>query len=163
MVHLAVHAISNEKNPSRAALVFPPDPERGQDGMLEPQDILNLRFNAKVVVLSACATSAGQLQGQVGVANVARAFLQAGAESVVSTLWPVEDSYSLALMKLFYRHFARGEDVATALTLAKRDMFVSYGDQMPPVLWAGFIVFGNGHAKLSSQPVLSARNLPVVH
>ncbi len=163
VVHLAVHAISNEKDPSRAALVFPPDPEHGQDGMLEPQDILNLRFNAKVVVLSACATSVGRLQGQVGVANVARAFLQAGAASVVSTLWPVDDSYSLALMKLFYRHFASGEDVATALTLAKRDMFVSYGNQRSPVLWAAFIVLGNRHAKLSSQPVISARSFPVAH
>ena len=156
VIHLAVHALASESDPSRSAIIFPPDPERGEDGLLEPRGILSLRFRAKVVVLSACQTAIGRLQGQVGSANVARAFLQAGADSTISTLWSVDNEYSVALMRNFYRHFATGEDVASSLTMAKRDMLVQYGSKIKPTDWAGFIVFGNGHASLATQPNQSA-------
>jgi carboxyl-terminal processing protease len=101
IVHLAIHAVADKDDPSRAALIFPYDPQHQTDSFLEPSDIVSLHLGARVVVLSACSTAVGRLQGQVGVANLARAFLQAGADSVVSTLWPVDDLQSLFLMKAF--------------------------------------------------------------
>ncbi len=98
VIHLAIHAVASEADPSRSALIFPPDPDRGEDGLLEPRDILSLQLRARVVVLSACETAIGRLQGQVGSANIARAFLQAGADSIISTLGSVDNGYSIALM-----------------------------------------------------------------
>ncbi|MDQ2948715.1 MAG: CHAT domain-containing protein, partial [Acidobacteriota bacterium] len=151
VIHLAIHAIANQDDPSRAALIFPPDPQHGSDGLLGPSDIANLRFGARVVVLSACSTAVGRLQGQVGVANLARAFLQAGADSVVSTLWPIDDVHTLFLMKAFYRHFAAGDAASTALASAKRDMLRESGRNASPLSWAGFILIGNGDATLQNS------------
>ena len=155
VIHLAIHAVANTEDPSRAALIFPPDSQHGDDGLLQPQDIARLHLAAHIVVLSACDTAVGHLQGQVGVANIARAFLQAGADSVVSTLWPVDDIQSLTLMKAFYKHLASGDTVAAALTSAKRDVFESLGQEASPVTWAGFVLLGNGDASIRSSPMAS--------
>ena len=55
IIHLAIHGRANSKSPERAALVFRPDPP-DDDGLLEPREILGLRLNADLVVLSACET-----------------------------------------------------------------------------------------------------------
>jgi CHAT domain-containing protein len=157
IVHLAIHAMADQDDPSRAALIFPPDPQHDDDGLLEPRDIANLRFGAQVVVLSACDTAVGPLQGQVGVANLARAFLQAGADSVVSTLWPVNDLHSVYLMKALYKHLAAGDAAANALALAKRDMLRESGSDTPPRFWAGFVLLGNGDASLQTSQASTVR------
>ena len=125
--------------------------------MLEPSDIANLHLGAEVVVLSACETAVGHLQGQVGVANLARAFLQAGADSVVSTLWPVNDLHSAYLMKSFYKFLANGKSAADALALAKRDMLHYSGTEISPQSWAGFVLLGNGDAGLRSSQRATVR------
>jgi CHAT domain-containing protein len=148
IIHLAIHAVADQDDPTRAALIFPPDSQHGDDGFLEPREIAGLHFGARVIVLSACATAVGHLQGQVGVANLARAFLQAGADSVISTLWPVDDMQSLLLMKAFYGHLAQGETAASALAIAKRDVLVALGKDAPPSSWAGFVLLGNGDTSI---------------
>ena len=155
VIHLAIHAVANQDDPSRAALIFPPDTQRGNDGLLGPSDIAGLRFGARVVVLSACNTAVGRLQGQVGLANLARAFLQSGADSVISTLWPVDDVHSLFLMKSFYGHLSAGDSAATALASAKRDMLHEAGNTVSPMSWAGFILIGNGDATLQHRQAAS--------
>jgi CHAT domain-containing protein len=106
-------------------------------------------------VLSACNTAVGRLQGQVGVANLSRALLQSGADSVISTLWPVDDVHSLFLMKSFYRHLSAGDSAATALASAKRDMLREVGNTVSPMSWAGFILIGNGDATLQNGQAAS--------
>lgn len=157
VVHLAIHAVADKDDPSRAALIFPADPQHNEDGLLEPREIVNLHFGAQVVVLSACDTAVGRLQGQVGVANLARAFLQAGADSVISTLWPVNDVHSVYLMKAFYKHLAAGDPAAGALAAAKRDMLRQSGTDLSPRLWAGFIVLGNGNAAVPTSQAAVVR------
>ena len=149
--------MADHDDPSRAALIFPPDPQHEDDGLLESSDIANLHLGADVVVLSACETAVGHLQGQVGVANLARAFLQAGADSVVSTLWPVNDLHSTHLMKGFYKYLARGKSAADALAMAKRDLLQDSGTDISPQSWAGFVLLGNGDAALRSTQRATAR------
>ena len=84
------------------------DPQNGEDGFLYAPEIVQLGLSAELVVLSACETAVGPLQGQEGIANLSRAFLFAGSRSVVSTLWQADDASAALLMKLFYAYIAKG-------------------------------------------------------
>jgi CHAT domain-containing protein len=142
VIHLAVHAFADSTFPDRAALVLLSDPSAGEDGFLQASEIAQMRFPSDLVVLSACDTAVGPLQGQDGVANLSRAFLMAGAGSVISTLWEIDDSSSLFLMKRFYAHLTAGQSAASALTAAKRDMLRTFGDKAVPYQWAAFTIEG---------------------
>ena len=87
--------------------------------MLKVRDIRTLHFNASLVTLSACDTGVGPV-GEDGVANIVNAFIEAGADSVVSTLWEIEDHSTEHLMAEFYRRLARGESKGDALRDAQR-------------------------------------------
>ena len=78
VIHLAVHGVANSERPDQAALILLSDPAAGEDGILQASEILQLRTNADLVVLSACDTAIGRLQGAEGIANLARAFLLSG-------------------------------------------------------------------------------------
>src|SRR5579863_7953044 len=67
-----------------------------------------MHLNAKLVTLSACDTGVGPV-GEAGVANLVNAFVEAGADSVVSTLWELEDHSTEHLMTLFYSKLALHE------------------------------------------------------
>jgi CHAT domain-containing protein len=147
IIHLAVHAFADSTFPDRAALVLLSDPAAGEDGFLQASEIAQMRFPSELVVLSACDTSVGPLQGQDGIANLSRAFLEAGARSVISTLWEIDDNSSLFLMKRFYAHLSDNQSAATALTAAKRDMLRTIGSKALPYQWAGFTIEGGQDGK----------------
>jgi CHAT domain-containing protein len=148
VIHLSTHAIADPKQPDHAALILRDDPAANQDGYLEPSEVARLRLNADLVTLSACETAVGRLQGQEGVANITRAFLYSGAKTVVSTLWKIDDNYSLYLMKRFYQHLAEGKPKADALTFAQRDLIAHFGPKTMPYYWAAFILVGEPNARL---------------
>lgn len=150
VIHLAVHGLANSKeDPELAALVFLPDPSRSQDGLLETSEIVRLRLHSDLVVLSACETAVGEVQGEEGVANLSRSFLLAGAETVVSTLWAVDDAFSATLMKHFYDELAGGSSKAAALEKAQRYVVDHFPGTAAPWYWAGYLVEGNAAAPLS--------------
>jgi CHAT domain-containing protein len=142
LVHLAVHGLADKTDPDRAALFLLSDPATGEDGILHASEIVQLRVAADVIVLSACDTAVGPLEGEEGIATLSRAFLLAGARTVISTLWSVDDTFSLFLMKQFYKHLASGESPADALAAAKRDMLHKYHEKAVPYYWAGFTFEG---------------------
>ena len=142
VIHLAVHAIANETRPERAALVLLSDPAHDEDGFLQASEIVQLPLNADLVVLSACDTAVGPLEGQEGISTLSRAFLLAGARTVVSTLWSVQDETTLYLMKMFYHELKRNKQVPDALAAAKRTMLNTLGPKAVPYYWAGFTVEG---------------------
>lgn len=149
VIHLAVHGFADSTFPDRAALVLLSDPRAGEDGFLQASEIAQLRFDADLVVLSACDTAVGPLQGQEGIANLSRAFLVAGARTVLSTLWQVDDSSSLFLMKRFYAHLSANLSAASALTAAKRDMLRTFGSKALPFEWAAFTAEGAARRPIS--------------
>ena len=151
VIHLAVHGFADSTFPDRAALVLLSDQSAGEDGFLQASEIVRLRFDADLVVLSACDTAVGQLQGQEGTANLSRAFLMAGARTVVSTLWKVDDSSTLYLMKRFYAHLSANRSASSALTAAKRDMLRTFGSRATPYQWAGFTIEGAVGRHISSN------------
>lgn len=150
IIHLAAHGVSNESEPDRAALVFTPG-NQSEDGLWQAREIRRTRLNAGLVVLSACETGSGFLQGQEGVMNLARAFLTAGAKSVVASLWSVDDRSTATLMESFYGHLSKGMTARDALRQAQLDFIRDYGDKAKPYLWAGFEVIGDGTRRLTVE------------
>lgn len=141
-IHLAVHGVANKTYADRSALIVLKDPKAGEDGILQASEVVQLQLDAELVVLSACETAVGTLQGQEGISALSGAFLLAGARRVVSTLWAIDDSASLSLMKRFYRHFPEHHSAASALRAAKHEILTELGRDAMPYYWAGFTFEG---------------------
>ena len=109
------------------------------DGLLTLTKVLDLRLDAELVVLSACVTGRGEATEGEGVVNFARAFHQAGARSVVVSLWEVASEPAEEFMRRFYGHLHAGKPKVEALSLASKEMRVLYPN---PFFWAAFILHG---------------------
>jgi len=145
IIHLATHGIVNMKNPMRSLLSFATSDTSNKDlAALYAYEIYNLSINADLVVLSACETGFGKAVRGEGVLSLARAFLYAGAPSVVTTLWEVNDFTSAALIETFYSNLAIGMSKPIALQQAKLT-FLSKTNAFSehPAYWASFISIGN--------------------
>ncbi len=151
IIHLAVHGFASREGPNQSALVLLSDAAAGEDGLLHAAEIVQLHLNADLVVLSACDTGIGLMEGEEGVAALSRAFLLAGAKGVVSTLWSINDEYSLVVMRHFYEHLAAHEATAEALTHAKHDMLKEFAPAAAPYYWAGYRFEGTGERVAPSQ------------
>lgn len=144
VLHLALHGFVDADYPDRSALVFAPSTDKADDGMLQVREIRNLHLNARLVTLSACDTGVGPV-GEDGVANIVNAFIEAGADSVVSTLWELEDHATEQLMAAFYRNLSKGESKGDALRDAQRELLrAGYS----PYYWASFELVGNAHGTI---------------
>ena len=144
VIHLALHGYADPEYPDRSALVFAPETPPIDDGLLQVREIRHLHLNADLVTLSACDTGVGQV-GEEGVADIENAFIEAGAQSVVSALWGVNDQATADLMIDFYRQLGRGKSKAAALKQAQLDMLKS---GQPPSSWAGFELDGEPDGSL---------------
>jgi CHAT domain-containing protein len=158
LIHFATHAVVDAVTPERSAIVLAPSPER-QDGLLQVEEISRLNLEQKVVVLAACSSSSGPVRRAEGVMSLARAFFEAGAQTVVGTLAPVRDQESAALFEAFYQRMHEGMPVRQALLEAKRERIRA---GVPPAAWATVVVLGNDEATpraaepASKWPVASA-------
>ena len=142
IIHLAVHALADSKNPDHAALFLLADKKSGTDGVLDSAEVLTLTVRANLVVLSACETAVGRLEGQEGIETLSRAFLLAGARTVVSTLWTIDDTFSRVLIAQFYTGIANGETASVALRNAKLELLKTFGPQAVPYRWAAYTLEG---------------------
>lgn len=147
VIHLALHGYADSEFPDRSALVFAPENPPVDDGLLQVREIRRLPLNASLVTLSACNTGVGPV-GEEGVANIVNAFIEAGAQSVVSTFWEVEDRATAQLMIDFYQHLGRNEGKAESLRQAQLDMLHSGA---PPYYWAGFELIGEPGGSLFNR------------
>ena len=144
ILHFAVHGIGNPEEPDLSALVLGNTDGSKEDGLWQAWEIRRLALGADLVTLSACNTGIGKLEGEEGVQSLVRAFLMAGAHSVVASLWQADDRFTSTLMEGFYAHLAKGADKGEALELAKRDILHQFGAQTPPYYWAAFMLVGDG-------------------
>ena len=140
VVHLATHGEADEVEPDRSGLWLAR--EGVAPGFLSVGDIMKLRLGADLVTLSACETGLGRLERGEGVLGLARAFLAAGARSVVVSLWRVNDRSTARLMERFYRPLlARGKARERALAEAKRALLAD-PETRSPFYWAPFVLMG---------------------
>lgn len=149
ILHFAVHGVADEHNPDRSALVFREGTRPNDDGLLQVRDIRRLSLDADLVTLSACDTGVGKIEGEEGVDSLTGAFLMAGARNVLASLWSVNDRWTATLMDKFYHNLTNGTDVSGALNQAKRDILNQYGATVPPRYWAGFVLIGEGDARIT--------------
>jgi CHAT domain-containing protein/Tfp pilus assembly protein PilF len=143
-IHFATHGFIEETAPFRSGIVLSTNDESKEDGILQVNEILNLRLNADMVVLSACQTARGKLYQGEGIVGLARSFFYAGSTSVTVCLWNINDRTTAGFMKDFYSGLVHGMDKNEALQGAKLNMIHSeYGLYRHPYYWAPYIFIGN--------------------
>ena len=143
-LHFATHAslpgLIQEVN-EPFILLSQRDKRNGNDGFLTLSEVLDLKLNAEMVMLSACVTGVGKEVEGEGVANFARAFQSAGAASVVVSLWEVASEPAVEYVTLFYGYLKQGKPHAQALKLAREQMRKKYPN---PFYWGVFVLHGEG-------------------
>jgi CHAT domain-containing protein len=118
--------------------------------ILAPGQSLQLADGAMAVVLSACESSLaveadgedGEGSGAISINGLAAQFRRAGVETLVGTLWKVDDAATLALMTGFYEELDRGADVGRSFQAAQQRMLASH-THAHPYFWAGFVTVGD--------------------
>jgi len=138
LLHLATHAVVDERDPEHAAVVLSPGSD-SEDGRLEPQEISRLPLGGRTVVLAGCETSAGPVFQGEGVMSLARAFFGAGASAVVGTLDRARDDEAGVFFSSMYRALAGGVTVGEAVAAAKRE---GIRRGAPPAAWAEVVLLG---------------------
>ena len=105
-----------------------PDPEN--DGILMAQEVGTMDLkNTWMVVLSACDTGVGEARAGEGVMGLRRGFIQAGAQNLMMTLWPVSDRWTMDMMKAFYERAIKTGDAPMALAEVQREFLVKLREQ----------------------------------
>ena len=110
-----------------------------EDFMLMMKDVLDVQMRARLVVLSCCHSARGEIKDE-GVVGIARAFLGAGARSVLVSLWALDDDATIEFMKHFYEELVKGKRASEALNQARRCMRES-GWKVRH--WAPFVLIGD--------------------
>jgi len=132
VVHLACHGLFRSDNPMFSALKL-------HDGWLMAADAMSLDLPGALVTLSACESGRGEVIGGDEVLGLARAFLGAGAATLVVSLWLVQDETTARLMGDWYRRLRDGEGRAAALRAAQ----LRVKEHHPhPYYWAPFVLIG---------------------
>ena len=149
VIHFACHSFLDESFPMRSALVLSLDENFREDGFLKVREIYNFNLNSELVVLSACRTGKGKMEGSDGVLGLPRIFFYAGAKSVVSTLWGINDKSTVDFMRYFYELLSKGKDKAQALRMAKIRMLKSKYSH--PYYWGAFILNGDYRSTITSN------------
>ena len=140
LVHIATHGLYRADTPAFSYLEL-------ADGRLEAFDIARLELNAAAVVLSVCETGVGRLTGNE-LMGFARAFLHAGARSVLATHWAVDDTVMADLMTDLAARLAGGQSVAHVLHETQRQWLARHNSEASspllahPYYWGALTVVG---------------------
>ncbi|CAH3185739.1 unnamed protein product [Porites lobata] len=144
LIHIAAHGgkeageIALAPNPGWQSKTRIPTEE---DYMLKMSDLQAIKLTARLVVLSCCHSGQGEVSSE-GVVGMARAFLFAGARSVLASLWAIDDEATMVFMECFYQHLRVGESASTALQKAMKCLRYS-DDFCAPKYWAPFVLIGD--------------------
>ena len=142
VLHFSTHALIDPENPERSRILL------AWDYIFEGEVYdLDLK-GVDLVTVSACDTARGKLVRGEGVQAFSRAFLAAGANSTVTSLWRVADEPTATFMNQFYYFLAKGQTKSGALRSAKLELLHSNSALAHPRYWAPFVVTGDGSTGL---------------
>jgi len=147
LLHFATHSVFNKQNPLLSGLELESDDDN--DGLLEVHEILGLSLDAELVTLSACQTGLGSgwfsdIPAGDDFVGLTRAFLAAGSQAVLASLWEVDDRSTVDLMEGFYRRLESDKSArnrADALAGVQRRLRGSE-EFNHPFYWAPFVLVG---------------------
>lgn len=142
IAHFATHGLLDDFKGlgTPGAIALAPDPNNTEinNGLLTSGEILDLKLNIDLLVLSACDTGRGSITGD-GVVGLSRSLLTAGVSSLIVSLWAIPDSHTADLMTEFYRQWQTDPDKARALRESQLNIKVKYPE---PRNWAAFTIMG---------------------
>ena len=138
IIHFASHGEYIPTAPLASCIRL--SPGNGEDGRLEASEIFDMDIEAVLVVTSACQTAIGQIGRGDEIVGLTRAFIYAGANSVLGSLWNISDEATAVLMKEFYANI-KNLDSADALRQAQLKM-INSKDFNHPYYWAAFNITG---------------------
>ena len=137
LVHIAAHG-----NIETGEIALAPNSTCSEaDFILTMKDVKQVQLRARLVVLSCCHSAQGEIKAE-GVVGIARAFLGAGARSVLVSLWAIDDKATLEFMKNFYQHLVAGKSASEALNRAMNCMREST-EFSDVTHWAPFVLIGD--------------------
>ena len=144
LIHIAAHG-----NECTGEIALSPNPgwsskfPQRKDYILEMSDVQAANLRARLVVLSCCHSGRGRILKGEGVVGIARAFLAAGARSVLVTLWAIDDEATMVFMKSFYQHLKEGKTASAAVQQSIK--FLRESEQFSEIrYWAPFQLIGDG-------------------
>lgn len=145
VLHLATHAKANDEEGEFSFLAFAPTPgDTLYEGKLYVRELYTTSLPAELVVLSACESGIGEFKRGEGLVSLAYGFTQAGARSVVTSLWRVSDRETAELMEFFYQNLRKGQTKDEALRQAKLQYIEAQGSwRTHPFFWAAFVPEGD--------------------
>ena len=158
IIHFATHGKVNKEHPQLSFIAFSNELDTtDQFYKLGLNDLYNMDLSAEMVVLSACETGLGKIVKGEGAMSMARGFTYAGAKSVVTTLWSINDKSTYQMMDLFYAHLKDGKRKDKALQLATKDYIKNarIHDRAHPKYWAAITASGN------MEPIFSKPFIPI--
>ena len=141
IIHIAAHG-----KPNSGEIMLASSHSQGSStsisSLLTQQDVTNIFMKARLVVLSCCHTGQGKVTSE-GVIGITRAFLAAGARSVLATLWPINDSATKKFMEKFYEELCQETSVCEALRRTK-NFFQEHERQhcRSVEVWSPFTIYG---------------------
>ena len=147
IIHIAAHG-----EPDRGEILLAPNPNMTEqssslpteenDYLLKQRDIMKITINAHLVVLCCCHTGKGKISSE-GVVGLARAFLCAGARSVLATLWPIHDEGTRGFMNIFYKEICNETSVCEALRKTMNTFQEHENEEFRSFkIWAPFTIYG---------------------
>ncbi len=139
IIHLSTHSFLYKDQP---LIIFSKGPAKdNEDGYLESEEIHQLKLNSDLVVLSSCRSGTGAVDKAEGILGMQKSFFEAGARSVVVSMWDVNDKYTSLFMQSFYKYLVDGYDKSEALRKAKVFFMKNYSAN--PYYWGAFVLSGN--------------------
>jgi len=148
-LHLATHGLLRPDNPGASVL-------RLADHWLSCRDVARLPLAAELVALSACHAGLDRIHSGDELVGLGRAFIDAGARAVLTTLWAVPDGAVVPWMRVFYRELSAGAGAAAAL----RQASLSAREKRPhPWAWAPFALVGHPGAGVGCRRGAAGRTL----
>jgi CHAT domain-containing protein len=148
VVHFATHGLIDDANPMYSRLLLAHRNGDREDGALEAREMLKLRLDAELVVLSACDTARGDIHAGEGLIGMTWALFAAGCPSVIASEWRVGSATTAVLMENFYRTWLRGRShgQAFAKATALRDARLALLHDPRyhhPYYWSSFVLMGS--------------------
>jgi CHAT domain-containing protein/tetratricopeptide (TPR) repeat protein len=147
IIHFYAHGFEDTLNPAYSKLCLSPASDTIGGDYLYAWEVNNMQLNARLVVLASCYSGSGKLSKGEGVMSMGRSFMNAGSESVISSLWAASYMPTISVLNYFYRNLLKGMRKDEAMRLAKL-RYLKETDFIGahPRFWAGMVVTGNQSA-----------------